>query len=195
MMALTLADRFGLLRGCVPMRTIARGEPAWLCNELAATDVARERLRAWCEAGGLDRPAPELAQALRFYGDSEMFSPVVEAFNRMAPPARDFVLAHALVLGTGWTTAGWTGSASFARERSRVILLSGASRDADAVMRTTLHEAAHVWCEPETEGLVSAVGEGALELLAYTEGWHDQIRHHRRRIEFRACSLAKRWQS
>ena len=148
------------------------GAPAWLTPELvASTPTATEHLANWLEADGLNRPMPDLHREVSFHGDVELLAPLCDALAVVAPPARDFVLSVAAFVGTGWSTRGWTGRIP---SWPRVVVLSGASRDAAAIQDTVLHEAAHVWLEALPEPVtISAAGEQGLFALAEREGWRD----------------------
>jgi hypothetical protein len=154
---MTLFERIALLAPAMTPRDVAAGRARWLQDELVCTEHARERLRAWVLAGGLSRPAPDVRARLQYYGDVEVLPIVVRGFQRMAPPARDYVLEHAAIVGVGWSTYGWTAAAIPATPH--VIVLSGARRDDAAIEHTVLHEAAHCWLEATPAGIRPASAE------------------------------------
>ena len=173
---------------------LAHGAAVWLTDTFVRTKEARARLAAWLDEGGLDRAAPDVREAVGFYGDDPMLAPVVDAICCLPPPARDFVLDTATIVGTGWSTRGWTGSSNFASKTPRLIALSGATRDPETITHVTLHETAHVWLEPIPAALITSAGKVGLTEHGIAAGWIDQMQEYKDRVEIRAETLTSEWE-
>lgn len=192
--ALTLAERMALVPGISARRLLT----PWLNSALVATDDARERLRAWYDAS--DRLAGDqdpIRERVVYYGDPEMLDPIVEALGMMAPPARDFVMSCAFIVGVGWSRGGWTHGGQFRPQRDRIIVLSGRNREARLVRNCMLHEAAHVWLESQSDAPV--LSEHLFSLLfehhaaKNGDSWRSDFVAKGREEEKRAESLAAVW--
>jgi hypothetical protein len=168
-------------------------ELRWLTRALVETDHAVTRLQQWAANGGLDRPAPDCREIVVYHGDEPMLADVVQALNYLAPPARDYVLETAAIVGTGWTTRGWAGRIGPVADRARIIVLSGASRDHRDVFELMLHECAHTWLEANIGPTASAAGAMALHEYAFAQGFAPRLTAEVERIESRARCLARIW--
>lgn len=127
---------------------------------------------------------------------------VVEAFVSAPTPVRETLLAEAAIVGAGWSTGGWCASAiglgPTGQRPTRLIVLSGASRDGDQVTHIARHELGHAWCgappQPYSQA-VTARGEAAAFTMARPEGWaclpHVEAAHARE--ELIAEALAMVW--
>src|SRR5437773_6293172 len=85
------------------------GPPAWFCDELVATDIARTRLQRWCDGGGLERPRLgvfDIRDRLAFIGDDEIMRLTAAALWQVAPPVTEHVLRTVVAIGIGRSTLG-----------------------------------------------------------------------------------------
>jgi hypothetical protein len=172
-------------------------EMPWLTRPLVATEAARARLATWLGSGGLDRArrtAHEIRATLAFFGDIEMLPAVVAAFERMAPPACDYVMGKAFIIGVGATTDGWTSAAEFPRTHRQIIALNGARPDFEQLRKTTAHEAAHVWLEEEVPIVLSHEKHRAnLREACRADGTLQVFEGYIEAVEARARELAACW--
>lgn len=199
MTSLTLEDRVKLLAGKVSMRQLAGGAAAWLRPELVRTAAARDRLRAWCEAGGLERPPmsrDEIVDQLSYVGPPYMGVAVALAVESMAPPARDYVLDHVQFIALGEHHAGWIAGVRTPRlEARQTIAIAGVQNDSAGTFmarRTTLHECAHAWLEPSSLPPTVAMQRQAAKAAASAAGKLYSAADIP--IELRAWSLAEVWE-
>src|SRR5207237_206464 len=123
--------------------------PAWFCDELVATDIARTRLQRWCDGGGLEQPRLgvfDIRERIAFIGDEQVMRLAAAALWQLAPPVTDHVLDTAVIVGIGKSSAGMVAPLptfqQMARAEFRLILLDG-GRDDEDIVATMAHEAAH----------------------------------------------------
>jgi len=160
---LALPQRWALLPDVDPRRLV---RCPWLTYGLVQTTVAIDRLRAWFGRGGLDAQPPA-SSLVRYIGDTEMAAAVRDALDRIAPAARDYVIRHAIVIGVGWSSAGWTGGRL--PDHRVCIVVSGRSRDATCIRGIALHEMAHTWLESVEESPALSSVEDAVDLRGAVE--------------------------
>ena len=169
---------------------------SWLCQQLLATEAAIDRFRTWLAGGGLERPAPNVRERLRYFGDEEMFPALVSAIDAMAPPAREWMLDRAVVFGCGWSSAGWAGGAASDLATRRVVLVSGHHRHEEALRGITWHEAGHCWLESPERVITPHESQNFNRLHAATIAHPDFQRlatQQKRQVEHRANCLAAVW--
>lgn len=117
---------------------------------LCVTPTGRRRLRAWLDAQQGQPITVEIqavrrqriAGALQFFGDGDVFRPVVETIGQLPRPVADYVVDTCMVLVTGRSTAGWT-SGAFPDGRLP-IMIAGHRTDAE-IAKTLRHEVGHRW--------------------------------------------------
>jgi hypothetical protein len=143
--------------------------PAWMTPELIATPAARARLRAWVDAGSVAPSADALVRGVAFVGCDQVHSIVLDVLSRIAPPAADYLMRHALLCSVGWSARGWAVRTRPPADVRVVVLLDGSERDAAALRDVARHELAHGWLEddpPEERSPALVAHLSAAALLA-----------------------------
>jgi hypothetical protein len=187
---LSIAERCEVFPGVAPRRLLV----PWLCAELLATSEAIERIRAWFASDRPERAGADFPNRVRYHGDEELLPAVWEAFMAMAPPARDFVADTTVLLGCGWSRAGWAGG-TLGPHRS-VIVLSGGSRDQGTIRDLAWHEAAHCFLEAHDRPCATTARELATcSDLASTDDGRRAIDDYVKAVEARAVRLAASWRT
>jgi hypothetical protein len=166
--ALSIPQRYELMAGLnVPVAIMLA---PWWRAELVATPRAQARLRQWCvtsdEASLEPWTRERVLSQLEYYGDGEqMMSVVAAALAQLPPPIIEYVLSHAVFFGVGWRTNGWIGRMPPCAGK-RLVVVSGAWRDAEVLQRTVTHEAAHCWLEDFSTAPLREIDLQVLRLAA-----------------------------
>lgn len=194
-----LETKLELLAGSMSAREfVAAGGVPWLSQALCCTDVARERLRDWCAAGGMTRPAVSrgaIVERMAYMGTDAVAVPIVLALEAMAPPARDFALQHVLFIGVDAGEAGWCAPIVPVPGGLRKVVVVRRESRSDAgdwyARRTALHELAHAWLEPVMEDAAVVRDRRQARQQAYLSGrYYSELDKD---IEYRAWSLVEAW--
>ncbi|HXF83148.1 MAG TPA: hypothetical protein VNN19_10390 [bacterium] len=198
-------------------RELMAGGPQWLTAALAATEAARERLRAWFVAEPRRASEPsrsEIAGRLQFLGDEAIRQVVLDVLFGLPPVVVAFVLSSVVMLGVGRGSAGSTLTLSTKATTAaaegyalKLILLDGHRSDQD--LRVLIaHEVAHAWLGalPRSEDMRQpAEGLAALRELGRAAGewagagpWPGlrvvrDLQEEQIRSERQAAALAASW--
>lgn len=128
---------------------------------LCTTAVGRQRLRDWLIAQK-GQPIPvetpearrdRIARTVHYFGDPDVFWPVVTTVASLPRPVRDYVVRACLFSVTGRTTNAWT-SGEF--PPLLTIMLAGHRTD-EEICQTTRHECAHRWLIEAREAAQTAL--------------------------------------
>ena len=207
MPCLNLEQRMEVLPGVDPRR-IVHEMPWSVRGELVATDIARERLRRWAEAGC---PEADPAEAL-CVGDIGVSELVTAALERIPPPVVHHVVERCLVIGAGRTNGGWAGgyTTTFA-EPKILVAISGVGTD-ENVLAIIGHEISHAWLHasdelvPPCSALETRASQDRLtatfdeleksDLLKpgdFLQRHRQKDQQERNRREIEACVLTQAW--
>jgi hypothetical protein len=142
--------RFSALLGHDPVkadatpRERAASLPAWISDELVATEAARRRLRHWA----IDLKQPILTRRgvdrdLTIMGIEALRWQIVGAIWKTPPPVRSYVVRNCWIIGVEPGCDGWTWQAPRVRGNLQLVVIDAkSSRD---TWSTVGHEIAHAW--------------------------------------------------